>query len=106
LTQSFISPLVLFQDVSSTVASLTAEVVAQGGKPYYIPAGASDHPLGGLGFACWAFEVAVQEAQLGVFFEPTLKTAGFKPLKSSKFKTHLKTGTLLKLQGSRCRSQD
>jgi 1-aminocyclopropane-1-carboxylate deaminase len=52
-----------------TAASLTAEVVAQGGKPYYIPAGASDHPLGGLGFARWAFEVAVQEAQLGVFFD-------------------------------------
>ncbi len=25
-----------------------------GGKPYPIPAGASDHPLGGLGFARWA----------------------------------------------------
>ena len=25
-----------------------------GGKPYAIPAGASDHPLGGLGFASWA----------------------------------------------------
>ena len=29
-----------------------------GGKPYAIPAGASDHPLGGLGFARWAQEVA------------------------------------------------
>ena len=32
-----------------------------GGKPYAVPAGASDHPLGGLGFARWAQEVAVQE---------------------------------------------
>jgi 1-aminocyclopropane-1-carboxylate deaminase len=40
-----------------------------GGKPYAIPAGASDHPLGGLGFARWADEVAEQEAELGVFFD-------------------------------------
>jgi 1-aminocyclopropane-1-carboxylate deaminase len=45
------------------------EVVANGGKPYAIPAGASDHPLGGLGFANWAHEVAAQEEQLGVFFD-------------------------------------
>ena len=40
-----------------------------GGRPYAIPAGASDHPLGGLGFARWAHEVAEQEAQLGVVFD-------------------------------------
>src|ERR1700686_866915 len=40
-------------------------VEAAGGKPYHIPAGASDHPLGGLGFARWAQEVAEQEAELG-----------------------------------------
>ncbi len=44
-------------------------VEAAGGKPYPIPAGASDHPLGGLGFANWAREVATQEAELGVFFD-------------------------------------
>ena len=31
--------------------------------------GASDHPLGGLGFAGWAFEVAEQERELDVFFD-------------------------------------
>jgi 1-aminocyclopropane-1-carboxylate deaminase len=46
-----------------------ASVEAAGGKPYAIPAGASDHPLGGHGFARWADEVAVQEAELGVFFD-------------------------------------
>ncbi|WP_159501837.1 1-aminocyclopropane-1-carboxylate deaminase [Microbacterium sp. 18062] len=46
-----------------------AEVEASGGTPYAIPAGASEHPLGGLGFANWAFEVAEQERQLGVFFD-------------------------------------
>jgi 1-aminocyclopropane-1-carboxylate deaminase len=46
-----------------------ADVRAAGGRPYAIPAGASDHPLGGLGFANWAFEVAEQERELGVFFD-------------------------------------
>jgi 1-aminocyclopropane-1-carboxylate deaminase len=44
-------------------------VEAAGGKPYPIPAGASDHPLGGLGFARWAREVADQEAEHGIFFD-------------------------------------
>lgn len=45
------------------------EVESAGGTPYPIPAGASEHPLGGLGFANWAFEVAEQEQQTGVFFD-------------------------------------
>jgi 1-aminocyclopropane-1-carboxylate deaminase len=44
-------------------------VTDRGGKPYAIPAGASDHPLGGLGFARWAQEVQEQEDELGVFFD-------------------------------------
>jgi 1-aminocyclopropane-1-carboxylate deaminase len=34
----------------------------------YIPAGASDHPLGGLGFARWAFEVHAQERAMNIHF--------------------------------------
>ena len=45
------------------------EVRERGGRPYPIPAGASDHPLGGLGFASFAREVERQEAELGVFFD-------------------------------------
>jgi 1-aminocyclopropane-1-carboxylate deaminase len=45
------------------------EVRERGGRPYPIPAGASDHPLGGLGFAGFAREVERQEAELGVFFD-------------------------------------
>lgn len=45
------------------------EIEASGGKPYAIPAGASDHRLGGLGFANWAFELAEQERERGVFFD-------------------------------------
>jgi 1-aminocyclopropane-1-carboxylate deaminase len=52
-----------------TLKAVQEEIVSQGGKPYYIPAGASDHPCGGLGFARWAFEVRQQETQLGIFFD-------------------------------------
>jgi 1-aminocyclopropane-1-carboxylate deaminase len=45
------------------------DVEAGGGKPYAIPAGASDHELGGLGFARWAMEVEQQERELGLFFD-------------------------------------
>ncbi|NEA31426.1 1-aminocyclopropane-1-carboxylate deaminase [Streptomyces sp. SID13031] len=45
------------------------EIRSEGGVPYAIPAGASDHPLGGLGFANWAAEVQAQEEALGVFFD-------------------------------------
>ena len=45
------------------------DVRDRGGIPYGIPAGASDHRLGGLGFANWAYEVEEQEKQLGVFFD-------------------------------------
>jgi 1-aminocyclopropane-1-carboxylate deaminase len=50
------------------------QVRREGGKPYAIPAGASDHPLGGLGYADFADEVAQQESGLGVFFD-TVVTA-------------------------------
>jgi 1-aminocyclopropane-1-carboxylate deaminase len=45
------------------------DVRASGGVPYPIPAGASDHRLGGLGFANWAYEVEQQERDLGIFFD-------------------------------------
>lgn len=45
------------------------DVKARGGKPYGIPAGASEHKFGGLGFANWAYEVEKQEQELGVFFD-------------------------------------
>jgi 1-aminocyclopropane-1-carboxylate deaminase len=40
-----------------------------GGKPYAIPAGASDHPLGGLGYVGFAEEVRAQEEALGFKFD-------------------------------------
>src|SRR6185312_3849984 len=44
-----------------------ADVEQRGGKAYAIPAGASDHPLGGHGFARWSYEVEEQERELGGF---------------------------------------
>ncbi|KAI5832873.1 1-aminocyclopropane-1-carboxylate [Schizophyllum commune Tattone D] len=48
------------------------DVRGGGGKPYYIPAGASDHPLGGLGFTNIVLEIAEQEKALGVFFDTVI----------------------------------
>jgi len=45
------------------------DVKAKGGKPYAIPAGASVHKLGGLGFVGFAEEVRAQEAELGFKFD-------------------------------------
>jgi 1-aminocyclopropane-1-carboxylate deaminase len=45
------------------------EVRARGGKPYAIPAGASVHRLGGLGYVGFAEEVRAQEAELGLRFD-------------------------------------
>jgi 1-aminocyclopropane-1-carboxylate deaminase len=53
-----------------------AEIEAAGGKPYAIPAGASDHRLGGLGFANWVVELEAQEQELGVFFDTVVVASG------------------------------
>ncbi len=55
--------------IKSSYEQAMEDVRARGGVPYGIPAGASEHPLGGLGFAGWAEEVRQQEEQLGVFFD-------------------------------------
>ena len=55
--------------VKSSWAQAVDNVRRSGGVPYAIPAGASDHRLGGLGFVGWADEVAMQERELGVFFD-------------------------------------
>ena len=44
------------------------DVTNEGGKPYGIPAGASTHPLGCLGYVGFAEEVREQEAELGFKF--------------------------------------
>ena len=45
---------------------LLDELRASGQNPYWIPGGASLHPLGGLGYARAAFEIAAQEEEIGL----------------------------------------
>ncbi|MGB5353475.1 MAG: 1-aminocyclopropane-1-carboxylate deaminase, partial [Woeseia sp.] len=45
------------------------DVKDRGGKPYAIPAGASVHKYGGLGFVGFAEEVRAQEAEMGIRFD-------------------------------------
>ncbi|MBN3865307.1 1-aminocyclopropane-1-carboxylate deaminase [Pseudomonas frederiksbergensis] len=45
------------------------DVKAKGGKPYAIPAGASVHKYGGLGYVGFAEEVREQETRMGIRFD-------------------------------------
>lgn len=45
------------------------EIEKEGGKPFPIPAGCSEHEFGGLGFVGWAEEVREQERELGFKFD-------------------------------------
>lgn len=53
----------------ATLEKVLEDVKKKGGKPYAIPAGASDHPLGALGYANFADELQNQEEQMGIFFD-------------------------------------
>ncbi|EAW14764.1 putative 1-aminocyclopropane-1-carboxylate deaminase [Aspergillus clavatus NRRL 1] len=45
------------------ISGILEELHKQGKAPYWIPSGASLHPLGGLGYARGAFEIAAQERE-------------------------------------------
>ena len=47
------------------------QVRRDGGKPYAIPAGASDHPLGGLGYAQFADEWQRRKLRTGYSLTPS-----------------------------------
>lgn len=59
-------------EVKETWSRALEQVRREGGKPYAIPAGASDHPLGGLGYANFTEELARQEQEMGVFFDTVI----------------------------------
>lgn len=59
-------------EVKETWERALEQVRREGGKPYAIPAGASDHPLGGLGYVQFAEELAQQETQMGIFFDTVI----------------------------------
>lgn len=58
--------------IKETWERALADVRRQGGKPYPIPAGASDHPLGGLGYVAFTDELARQEDELGFRFDTVI----------------------------------
>lgn len=61
--------------VSSASANLAAaaeRVRSQGGTPYVIPSGASDHPLGGLGYVRCAQEILEQSEENDIQFSAIL----------------------------------
>ncbi|KAK3094244.1 hypothetical protein LTR53_019538, partial [Teratosphaeriaceae sp. CCFEE 6253] len=43
--------------LGTTIDEAIRLVRSRGGKPYLIPSGASEHPLGGLGYARWMCQV-------------------------------------------------
>jgi 1-aminocyclopropane-1-carboxylate deaminase len=53
----------------SEVEEVMKELSSRGEIPYWIPSGASTHPLGGLGYARFAFELAEQEREMNVYFD-------------------------------------
>ncbi|KAK1991038.1 1-aminocyclopropane-1-carboxylate deaminase [Colletotrichum falcatum] len=55
--------------VGSSEDDAVAALEERGRTPYSIPSGASAHPLGGLGYARWAFELLEREAELGTSFD-------------------------------------
>lgn len=56
--------------------SLAERLRDEGRKPYVIPGGASDHPLGGLGYANAAWELVEQAAAVGVEFDHIVHCTG------------------------------
>ncbi|MFA6036799.1 MAG: 1-aminocyclopropane-1-carboxylate deaminase [Legionellales bacterium] len=60
--------------LKQTLLETVEQIKQQGGKPYIIPAGASDHPLGGLGYVEFVNELEKQETKLNIFFD-TIVTA-------------------------------
>ncbi len=55
--------------IKDSWARAIERLTREGRRPYPIPAGASDHPLGGLGYARFADELRAQERALGFRFD-------------------------------------
>ncbi|WZH44056.1 tryptophan synthase beta subunit-like PLP-dependent enzyme [Fusarium acuminatum] len=62
--------------IDTSEESVINTLKKRGKNPYSIPTGASSHPLGGLGFARWAFELLEQELMLGMTFDIIVVAAG------------------------------
>jgi len=56
--------------------ALAEHLAAEGQQPYLVPGGASDHPLGGLGYALCAGEILDHEDELGARFDCVIHCTG------------------------------
>jgi len=56
--------------------ALVQHLATEGQQPYLIPGGASDHPLGGLGYALCAGEILDHEDELGARFDCVIHCTG------------------------------
>lgn len=61
---------------AGVLAALVDQLAASGRRPYLIPGGASDHPLGGLGYAAAAAELLAQADELGTSFDAIVHCTG------------------------------
>jgi 1-aminocyclopropane-1-carboxylate deaminase len=58
------------------LVALVQHLRERGRTPYLIPCGASEHPLGGLGYVACAAEIVAQAEELGVQFDHVLHCTG------------------------------
>ena len=58
------------------LASLVEHLRQQGRRPYPIPGGASDHPLGSMGYVACAAEITMQSRDLGLHFDYVVHCTG------------------------------
>lgn len=58
----------LMSAIHTNSSADVGEELLDGGTGYHIPSGASTHPLGGLGYARWAFEITEYEREHGELF--------------------------------------
>jgi 1-aminocyclopropane-1-carboxylate deaminase len=63
-------------DDPGRIAELVDWLRGEGRRPYLIPGGASEHPLGGHGYAACAAEIETQAAELGVRFDAIVHCTG------------------------------
>lgn len=56
-------------DTDTTIGKTKEEIMKKHLGAYFIPSGASTHPLGGLGYARWAYEVEQQELEMAERFD-------------------------------------
>ncbi len=61
---------------AGNLEALIQRLVDRGRRPYLIPGGASDHPLGGLGYAACAAEIVAQASELAVHFDVIVHCTG------------------------------